>query len=120
MKREVIGQCPVCGDGLKVSKLSCHNCQTQIEGTFELCDFCKLTREQKSFIKVFLKNRGNIKEIEKELGISYPTVRNKLDDVIEAFGFHVVSQAQVNKKEVLEKLNKGEITAEEAVRLLSD
>lgn len=119
MKREVIGKCPVCGDDLYVTKLSCHNCHTQIEGDFSLCKFCKLTDEQKSFVEIFLKSRGNIKEIEKELGISYPTVRGKLENVIEALGYSSKPiKPVVDKKEILKKLNNGEITTEEALKLL--
>lgn len=119
MKREVIGKCPVCGDELHVKKLGCNTCHTTIEGEFSLCKFCKLSNEQKSFLEVFVKSRGNIKEIEKELGISYPTVKNKLEDLIEGLGYSPkYTGAEVNKKEVLEKLNKGEITSEEAVKLL--
>ena len=87
MKREVIGKCPVCDNELKVTKLSCLKCNTSIEGSFNLSKFCKLTTEQKYFLEVFVKNRGNIKEIEKELGISYPTVKNKLEDLIGSLGY---------------------------------
>lgn len=119
MKREVIGKCPVCGDELKVTKLSCNSCSTTIEGEFNLCKFCKLTHEQKDFIEIFIKSRGNIKEIEKEMGISYPTVRGKLENVIEALGYNPkYNESEINKKEILERLNKGEISSEEALKLL--
>ena len=119
MKREVLGKCPICDGELHVSKLSCNSCKTTIEGKFELCKFCKLTNEEKSFIEIFIKSRGNIKEIEKEMGISYPTVRNKLENVIEALGYSPkYSEPDVNKKEVLEKLSSGEITSDEAIKLL--
>lgn len=120
MKREVIGKCPVCGDGLKVTQLSCKRCSTSLHGQFELCKFCKLTEEQKSFAMVFIKNRGNIKEIEKELGISYPTVRNKLDDVVDALGFSVEKKPTIDKKEILQLLSEGQITKEEALKRLSE
>ncbi len=118
-KREVIGKCPICSHDLHVTKLSCDNCKTSIEGNFNLCKFCKLNDEQKSFIEVFLKSRGNIKEIEKELGISYPTVRGKLENVIEALGYDPKeTQPVVDKKSILEKLNQGEISSDEALELL--
>ena len=104
---------------MEVVKTTCSNCNTSIEGHFTLCKFCRLTNEQKNFIEVFVKNRGNIKEIEKELGISYPTVRNKLENVIEALGYSPkYSVPVVNKKEILEKLSSGEISSEEALKLL--
>lgn len=118
-KREVIGKCPVCEHDLHVTKLSCDNCKTNIEGNFKLCKFCKLSDEEKSFVEIFLKSRGNIKEIEKELGISYPTVRGRLENVITALGYDPKeTQPVVDKKLILEKLNKGEITSDEALELL--
>ncbi len=120
MKREVIGKCPVCNHEMEITKLHCNNCNTTIEGKFNLCKFCKLDDEQKNFVEVFIKNRGNIKEIEKELGISYPTVRNKLENVIEALGYTAKYTPKVNKKEILAKLSSGEISANEAVKLLKE
>lgn len=119
MKREVIGKCPVCNDELHVSKLSCNNCKTNIEGEFDLCKFCRLSHEEKSFVEIFIKSRGNIKEIEKEMGISYPTVRNKLENVIESLGYSPkYTRPEVNKKEILEQLSRGEIRSDEAIKLL--
>ena len=121
MRREVIGKCPVCGDELKVSKLSCSNCHTSMEGSFHLCKFCKLSNEQKSFLEVFVKNRGNIKEIEKELSISYPTVKNRLENLIEALGHSPkYAEPEIDKKDILDRLDKGEITSTEALKLLKN
>src|SRR5665648_625265 len=120
MKKEVIGICPVCDNKLKVTQLSCKSCGTQINGEFELCKFCQLEKEQKYFAEIFIKNRGNIKEIEKELGILYPTVRRLLDEVIEALGYkEQVRYDLVNQSEVLEKLSKGEISSDQALKLLN-
>ena len=119
MKRAVLGRCPVCSSKLKVVRLVCNNCKTGIDGNFELDKFSYLSDEQKTFIEVFIKNRGNIKEIEKDLGISYPTVRRNLDQVIEALGYSVKpAEEDVSKKEILERLSKGEISSEEALRKL--
>lgn len=119
MKKTVIGTCPVCASQLKVAKLHCHSCSTSIEGDFELDKFSYLTKEQKIFIEVFVKNRGNIKEIEKEMGISYPTVRRNLDQVIEALGYSTAPKADpVDKKSILDRLDKGEISSEEALELM--
>ena len=119
MNREVIGKCPVCGKEMEVTRLSCNYCNTTIEGSFTLCKFCRLGDEQKKFAEIFIKNRGNIKEIEKELGISYPTVRNKLEDVIQALGYSPkITTVNIDKKAILEKLKNGEISPEEAVKLL--
>jgi hypothetical protein len=119
MKHNVIGMCPVCDAKLKVVRLQCDRCKTGIDGNFEMDKFSYLTSEQKEFIEIFVKNRGNIKEIEKDLGISYPTVRRNLDQVIEALGYNVKpSEEEVNKKEILEKLSLGELTSEEALKRL--
>ncbi len=119
MKRPVLGTCPVCQSKLKVVKLHCDHCKTSIEGQFELDKFSYLTKEEKLFIEVFIKNRGNIKEIEKDLGISYPTVRRNLDQVIAALGYSVSpSKEEMDKKEILEKLSSGEITSDEALKRL--
>jgi hypothetical protein len=123
-RREALGRCPVCDEVLDVTRLTCRNCETVIEGRFNTCKFCQLTAEQKSFVEVFIKNRGNIKEVEKELGISYPTVRNRLDTVIGALGYAVddseddAEEAAARRKEIIESLAKGEINADDAVRQL--
>jgi hypothetical protein len=119
MKREVPGNCPICDGEIKVTEIRCKKCKSTIQGEFDLCKFCRLTKEQKYFVEVFIKNRGNIKEIEKELGISYPTVRNKLDEVISVFG-HKVEKPSIDKKDILERLKKGEITKDDALKLLSE
>lgn len=118
MEREVLGRCPVCDEELKVTKLSCSHCHTHIEGEFSMCKFCRLTREEKYFIEIFIKSRGNIKEIEKELGISYPTVRNRLEGVISSLGYKVEYKQEVDRKEILEKLKNGDISTDEAIKLL--
>lgn len=120
MNKEALGRCPVCNHEMDVTKLHCNYCDTTIEGKFTLCKFCRLTEDQKNFVEVFIKNRGNIKEIEKELGISYPTVRSKLENVVEALGYSAKYGPKVDKKEILSKLSAGEITAEEAVKLLKE
>ena len=121
MNREVIGQCPICGDKLGVSKLHCRGCHTSIEGNFNLCKFCQLDKEQKEFAEVFIKNRGNIKEIEKELGISYPTVKNRLDGLVNALGYsNPTPSIKTDKMEILQKLDSGEISSEEAIRLMNE
>lgn len=122
-KRKMVGRCPACGSELAVTRLQCFDCDTVIEGRFETCSFCLLTREQKEFVETFLRARGNIKEVERELGISYPTVRNRLDQVLRTLGYDVrVSeeddQADRKRKDILARLNRGEVTPDEAIKLL--
>ena len=128
----VIGRCPVCGEELAVTRLHCGNCETQIEGRFRLGRFQRLSADQLAFLEVFVKNRGIIKEVEAELGISYPTVRARLDDALRAMGFpaggeddprtsprEVRAQAREERRRVLEELREQRITAEEAARRLA-
>lgn len=122
-KRKIVGRCPACGSDLEVTRLQCFNCDTAIEGRFETCKFCLLTREQKDFIETFIRSRGNIREVERALGISYPTVRGRLDQVIRALGYDVVEteedhKADQHRKDILARLNRGELSPEEAVKLL--
>lgn len=121
-------RCPVCDHEMKISRLACTFCPTKIEGEFSSCKFCRLPSEQLVFIESFIKCRGNIKEVEKELGISYPTVRSRLDSVIEALGYGAEkekeadgdransSEESLRRREILEALQRGEISAREASR----
>lgn len=127
MPREALGKCPVCGQNTEVTAINCNDCGTRIEGHFQLCRFCRLTEEQKSFIETFVKCRGNIKEVEKELGISYPTVKNRLEDAANALGYSSSQSYSIpgfeipgRKKEILDQLENGEISVEEALNLLKD
>ncbi len=124
MAHEIIGKCPVCNQELEVTRMDCQFCGTSIQGNFEICKFCKLDSEQKEFIEVFIKCRGNIKEVERELSISYPTVRSRLDHAIKALGYDVGAAPDDDKaqkrKEILDMLNSGELSSKEAVKLLKD
>src|SRR5579872_4918142 len=89
--RPLILKCPSCNGDLAVERLSCGSCELSIEGDFGLPALLRLNRGQLDFVEVFLKNRGIIREVERELGVSYPTVRARLDEVIEAIGFNLAS-----------------------------
>ncbi|MBE3519478.1 MAG: DUF2089 domain-containing protein [Firmicutes bacterium] len=127
MSKEVIGTCPVCGGTMEVTEIRCPSCNTRISGCFHMDKFSKLTPEQRAFTEIFIKCRGNIKEVERELGVSYPTVRSRLEAVIQALGYPVSGDSESQsdedwkasrRKEILEKLGTGEITAKEAVKML--
>lgn len=119
---QVISRCPVCGGKLKVVKLQCENCDTAIENDFHLSKFDYLSAEDLSFAETFLICRGNIKEVEKELKISYPTVRSRLDGIIQKLGGKPEASTQTvsRKKEILDALEKGEITPEEALEQMKE
>ena len=127
MKKNVIGYCPICNEKLIAKTLRCDNCDTEITGEFNLSPFDYLTKEQLDFALVFIKCEGNIKAIEKNLNISYPSVKKNIDDLINALGMNKVNTIEAseltdNKKlsreEVGKMLKNGEITFEEAEKIL--
>lgn len=128
MKYKAPGRCPVCDEKLSITKLSCPKCSTTIEGNFQPCEFCRLPNEDLEFVKIFIKCRGNIKDVEKELGISYPTVRGKLDTVIRGLGYEVPSKELIKenenkttaRNEILDQLSNGEITSKEATERIKN
>lgn len=121
---EVISKCPVCAGELRVSKLTCETCHTSIEGVFRLSKFNYLDAEKLYFIEVFVKNKGNIKAVEKELGISYPTVKKLLDETIMSLGYEVSDQDETPAKEtrshILDALSRKEIDVETALQQIKE
>lgn len=121
MAHAVTGRCPVCQDVLEVTELHCSQCDTRITGRFDLGRLYQLTAEQLSFVETFIRCEGKINRVEEELGISYPTVRNRLHEVIHALGYEVRDEGALSteqRHDVLERLAAGEISSEEAIRLL--
>ncbi|MFW5942054.1 MAG: DUF2089 domain-containing protein [Chloroflexota bacterium] len=123
--RKILEECPSCGSDLVATELSCTACDTVVHGHFAPCRFCRLSPEDLAFLEVFVKNRGNVKEMERDLGISYWSIRNRLDEVVAAIDFEeapAVSQREGvsgQRQEILERLDRGEITVAEATELLS-
>ncbi|MCK0470458.1 DUF2089 domain-containing protein [Halalkalibacter sp. APA_J-10(15)] len=121
MAYPIITSCPVCSHTMKVTKLHCTHCHTTIENQFELSKFAALSKEQLHFAEVFITCRGNIKEVEKELGISYPTVRGKLTEIISALGYEQEKKTvSADKSKVIQMLEDGEISSEDAIKLLKE
>jgi hypothetical protein len=117
----VLTRCPVCADELRIARLRCDTCGSTIDGNFTLGRFQRLTREQLQFVEVFLKCRGKIKDVEDELGVSYPTVVARLNEVSQAMGFEVRaddSDLTARRQNILDDLANGKLSASEAAARL--
>jgi len=119
----VIGQCPICNDTLHVTRLHCRNCDTALEGHFSLGRLYQLAPEQLAFVELFVRCEGKINRVEQELGLSYPAVRARLTEVIEAMGYEVgdggkETITEAERRQILADLNAGRISSEEALRQL--
>ncbi|MCW3099481.1 MAG: hypothetical protein JWL77_5099 [Chthonomonadaceae bacterium] len=84
---KILTRCPVCEAGLHVSELTCGRCRTRIAGQFDPCRFCSLPGEHLAFLETFLRCEGNLSRVEKDLGLSYPTVRNRFTAMLAALGY---------------------------------
>jgi hypothetical protein len=132
MVHDVIATCPVCAGELTITRLHCRTCGTALEGEFGVGRFGRLDREQMSLLESFLRSRGNLKEMERELGISYPTVRGRVDALVRALGLGDSTEALpedvdtepshdatvADRRDILERLARKEITADEAASQL--
>jgi hypothetical protein len=147
---KLLTRCPVCESALGVTELQCGRCKTTIHGSFQTCRFCRLAPEHLSFVELFLRCEGNLSRVEKELNLSYPTVRNKLQAAIAALGFTAEAEAPrreggfledfldssgpppaaeleraaadsaERRREILDALARGDMSAEEAAEALRD
>ena len=115
--KKLITRCPFCGDQLSISRLSCPGCSTQIDSRLEIPVFFRLPPDLQDFVLIFLRCQGKIRDVEKVLGISYPTVCKRLDLVNELLGNR---SPAVSRNQILERLEQGEITVKEATQLLKE
>jgi hypothetical protein len=131
MPHDVISTCPVCSGELAVTRLHCRACGTTLEGDFSVGRFGRLSREQLALLESFLRSRGNLRDMERELGISYPTVRSRVEALVRALGFRETDGDAANaeaeaeaapesltRQEVLERLARHEIGAEDAAVMI--
>jgi hypothetical protein len=109
--------CPACNSMLEIKELKCPKCSTTVQGEFPINKLLSLSDEDSKFLIIFLRSRGNIKEVQERMNISYPTVKNRLDKLLITLGLFDESEG-LNEKEILATLERGEITAAEAVKLL--
>ncbi len=120
-------RCPICGGETAVTRIYCRDCDTTIEGRFSTAGpFSQLSAVQLDFVETFVRCEGKISRMENEIGLSYPTIRNRLHEVIRALGYEPggneepVGLSEKERQRILEDLDKGMISAEEAMRLLKE
>lgn len=136
MARDVISICPVCEGELAITRLHCRSCGTALEGEFGVGRFGRLSREQLALLESFLRSRGNLKDLERELGISYPTVRGRVESLLRALGLADGDAPEIEepteadapnptsdesadeRRAILDRLAKREISAEDAAEAL--
>ena len=128
MAHDVISTCPVCSGELAVTRLRCTSCGTTLEGEFSVGRFARLSRDQMTLLESFLRSRGNLRDIEREMGISYPTVRSRVEALVRALGFGPRSDDDaetetedespaappLTREAILQRLARHEISAEDA------
>jgi hypothetical protein len=119
-------KCPLCGGEITVTRIHCRDCDTTLDGRFDTGPFSQLTREQLEFVEVFIRCEGKFTRMEDELDLSYPTIRNRLYEIIRALGYEPggaeepVGLTDQERKSILEDLDKGLISADRAMLLLQE
>src|SRR4030042_4832119 len=115
-------QCPLCGGEITVTRLHCRDCDSTIQGRFSGSPFSQLSPDQLKFVEIFVRLEGKIKHMEEEIGLSYPTIRNRLHEIIRALGYQPGAPeeseglTEEERQRILEDLDQGMIGAEEAMR----
>jgi hypothetical protein len=112
--------CPVCNERLALTRLSCPACDTELSGGFATCEFCVLSNEDREVLRVFLASRGNMKELERHLGVSYPTARARFDALLVKIGIDRPAPAAPSRVELMEQVARGEIDIDEALKRLEN
>ena len=113
--------CPVCSSKLALTRLSCPSCETELSGAFAQCEFCVLSDEDRDVLRVFLASRGNMKDLERHLGVSYPTARARFDALLGKLGIERAPSAPAQSRvELMELVARGEIDVDEAMKRLGD
>ena len=117
--------CPVCGEHLVVTRLGCASCGTELAGIFAPCEFCSLSAGELEMLRVFLAARGNLREVEKHLGVSYPTARLRFTEVLQKMGLAPIDETKTEsaareptRDEILAEVASGALTPVEAARLI--
>ena len=119
---QMLTTCPVCDERLAITRFHCRNCDTTIEGHFDIGRFGRLSAEQMEFLEIFVRCEGKLNRMEPELGMSYPTLRARLSEIIRSLGFPVGPETKLisdeERHKILDDLASGKLTSEEAMQLL--
>ena len=133
--RKIVEKCPSCDrPDMVVTNLQCSECGTEVRGAFAASRFCRLSEPSLQFIETFVRNRGNLKEMERELNVAYATLRTRLNGVIQEMGYEGADvdpgeetvdaegtpEPMPERQEVLARLSNGDITADEAIAALEE
>ncbi len=110
--------CPVCGERLALTRLSCPDCETELSGVFEACEFCSLDTGDRAILRSFLRSRGNMKDLERHLGVSYPTARARFDKLLQRLDLEPADDVGNDRMSMLEALSRGDIDVGEALERL--
>lgn len=121
--RKIIEKCPSCGFPDLVAKtLQCPQCRTEVRGDFIASRFCRLAEDSLEFLETFVRNRGNLKEMERESHVAYTTLRNRLNEIIEEMGFERNGddhdETESKRRSILDRLYAGEISPDEAIEAI--
>ena len=118
-------QCPVCGDELHLTRLGCAACGSELSGRFSSCPYCALREPDRQILRTFLVSRGNMRELARDLGVSYPTARQRFAELLARLGLEEITAdpeargPAPDREDVLRRLAAGELDLEEAVALLN-
>jgi len=128
--RKILESCPTCGGPLTITEVRCDRCATQVRSQYEPCPFCRLSPEQMNFVLLFVQSRGNLSDLEKTLGVSYPTIRGKLDDIIKVVSaapspgapstppLSAASPERDRRREILNQVASGRLSPADALSAL--
>ena len=120
----IFDECPICHGELIATQLECRHCDTRIQGRFQTGPFSSLTMEQLEFVELFVRNEGKITRLQTEMGLSYPTIRNRLHEIIRALGYEPGDEEsnldEDKRRQILEELERGNIDYEEAINLIKE
>jgi hypothetical protein len=122
--RTLPNKCPICDGEIIVTRLQCQDCDSAIEGRVVQGTFEALTPEQLAFVETFIRCEGKINRMEDEIGLSYPTIRNRLHEIIRALGYEPGVEergmSDEERRQILEDLEQGKITYEDAMGMLQE